>query len=309
VQESAGKIGEARYARGMNVQQFLDQERALRQQREIGGVVADMERRAWAASRTSDALRVSEQLWRTNEQLGGFQKLTDDMTRSAIGNSTSAMGNAVSETMRVSEAFHQIMDPIPALKSALGSFTAISPAFDSMRYVTSLAKLDHQMGFLRDHSFSRLTELRSTASETMRNISAIVDLVKPFAANPLFQTESVAGKYVDLAEVARYADSHFPSAAATAEIGELLRAFMENVSCEMAKSRADAKGSRTIALASLWVAFLTLIWSVQCRYEDQASKHDNAAPIPMLQPQASPSPSPALPDVATPTPAPKGRLV
>ena len=301
----------------MNLQKFLDQERRgeiapiarkasatnaitesfLRQQRYVGAFAADTERRASAAYRATGVLGMSEKLWRTNEQSRAFQGLGDDLACSAIGTAASgfqrltddltrsAIANRVSETMRVSEAYHRIMDPIPALKSALGSFTAISPAFDSMRYVTPLAKLDRQMDLLRDHSFSGLTELRSTAFETMGSISAIVDWVKPFAVNPLFQTESVAGRYVDLAEVVDYADSHFASTAAATEIADLLRVFVEKFECEMATSRADAKSHRTI---NLFISVLTLLATVFSLYQNQASKHyDNATPIPGAAPAAS----------------------
>lgn len=145
----------------------------------------DMERRAAALCGPSEIVKTMEAIRprpfddlvsRMEEQSRGFQKLTDDLTRSAIG-------NALSQTTQIGETCRRLIDPIPALKSVLEPFTS-APAFDAMRYVTPLVEFERQFNALRDHSFSRFNDLRSTVFDTIQGLSRVVKLVTPYAESP-----------------------------------------------------------------------------------------------------------------------------
>lgn len=293
----------------MDVQQLLDRERGVRQlqsrenslratrwqenlprQERNCWRLAELERRAWAACGPGEILRhaiaprpFDDLVSRMAEQSRDLQRLTDDLTRSAIG-------NALSQTMKMGETCRRLIDPIPALKTALEPFT-VAPAFDAMRYVTPLAELERQVSFLRDHPFSRLTELRSTAWETMRNISAIVDLVKPYTENPLFQTESVAGNYFDLGEVVQDAGLQLSFPDSAAEMADVMRGILS----ELKSFRDDQAGGRLGRTIAVWAAVVGVLLQVYTLYDKRASENHKEELATMQQQQLA-SPSPLRPD-------------
>jgi hypothetical protein len=187
----------------MDVQQLLDQERNLRQLRlqentfqEIRSQdnlrrqererwrTAELERRAsWVASSPGAVLSEAPGLrpfdnliFRMGEESRRFQKFADDYSRSAIG-------NVLSQMVKVGETYRRLFDPAPALKSVLEPFKA-APAFDTLRYVTPLAEFQRQFNALREHPFSGFDDLRSKVTDTILGLSNIVHVATAFVENP-----------------------------------------------------------------------------------------------------------------------------
>ncbi|MFL6519185.1 MAG: hypothetical protein ACJ8NS_03115 [Chthoniobacterales bacterium] len=208
----------------MDVQTLLDQERGLRQSQFHENTVravrwqenllrqetehwrlAELARRVSLAG-SCDVLSVAliprpfdALISRMEEQSRGFQRLAD-MTSSAIAKTVSdavkigetyrrlidpipAIAKTVSDAVKIGETLHRLIDPMPAIRNVLEPLT-VARSFDAMRYVIPLADFERQFNALRDHTFSRLSDVRSTVAETIAGLSRVVELATAYADNP-----------------------------------------------------------------------------------------------------------------------------
>jgi hypothetical protein len=245
----------------------------------------DMERRATAAVMETVqeiARRPFDNLIsRVEQESRAFQKLTDDLSRSATA-------TAALESMRISETIRRVIDPVPALKAILPNPDFFATVFDSARALQPFVELETQIAILTSKTLAQSVQIGSTIAatigDTIKAISAVVDAAqRPYVENPLFGAESVASDYADLTELVAYGSENF----ARPGFGRQMEAIL----VEIQGLRMDGAKEKVSRIIVLWVAILTLLIQAADYYHRQVSENRECKLLPPAQQQSLPSPS------------------
>lgn len=289
-----------------NAQRRFDWENRMFRQSQL---LWDMQRRADTAWRVSEIVRMAETVGRRPldemisqmEQSRGIQRLADLNHSPILGTALDSMKvGAALETMKVGaaldaikvgEAYRKLIEPIPALKTVLqppiGPF--FSTVFTSARAIKPLAELQDRIGILTSSSMPQGMQIGSTIADTFKNISRVVDFVRPaYVENPFFGTESVAGQFSDLHAVVDYGRRNFASPDFPPQMTAILREILrENqaLRADLASERAKGKWAKRVVLL---VAVTSLLLDIAEFYRKHNSERAGCECLPQMQQQPSP---------------------
>jgi hypothetical protein len=291
--------GFARLALADNyAQRRLDWENTMWREHEW---IWNMARRATIASDVAQIARIGDAIAplpfehlisKMEEQSRGLQKLSEDLTRSAIT-------NAALESMKVGEVHRKLIEPIPALKTVLQPPIEpfFSTVFESARAVKPLVELQQRIGMLTSNSVSQAAQIGSTIADAFKDISRVVELARSaYVENPLFGTESVVGRFFDLNEVVEHAARTYAIPDSRSEMRDIqreiqgLRADQASTAKEERRARAEQVAyERRWNRCTLWLMTLSIVVQVYGVYEAQKpEKHEETPPA--KQQQSSPPP-------------------
>jgi hypothetical protein len=299
----------------MNVSEFVAQESRLAQLASQENTLRSLdwqnnlfrqEQLLWNAQQraalcTSEILRTVEMvrsrpfddlISRMEEQSRGFQRLTEDLTRSAIS-------NAALESIKIGEVYRKLIEPIPALKTVLQPPIEpfFSTVFESARAVKPLVELQQRIGMLTSNSVSQAAQIGSTITDAFKDISRVVELARAaYVENPLFGTDSAVGKFFDLNEVVEHAARTYAIPDSRSEMRDIqreiqgLRADQASTAKEERRARAEQVAyDRRWNRCTLWLMTLSIVVQVYGVYEaHKPEKHEETPPA--KQQQSSPPP-------------------